>query len=143
MTKKWGNSVKDSNRLDQFKLVYDYIKFHLALYLATPPVMIIIADSLSVKASPWFRGGLMLMIIVSIISGIHASLFMARFINRPWQENFLTEMEKHAFGGFRRFMDHVLYWVGIAIGLGSIGIAVTKEHVADQIITSLQTLLGL
>jgi hypothetical protein len=26
-------------RLEQFKLVYDYIKFHMGLYIATPPVL--------------------------------------------------------------------------------------------------------
>jgi hypothetical protein len=32
-------------RLEQFKLVYDYIKFHIGLYLATPPVFAIVAES--------------------------------------------------------------------------------------------------
>ena len=37
------------NALEQMKLVYDYIKFHIGLYLATPPVFVIVADSFGVS----------------------------------------------------------------------------------------------
>jgi hypothetical protein len=53
-----GESVSDSDRQDQLKLVYDYIKFHVGLYLATPAVLAVIADGLGVKKSPYFVAGL-------------------------------------------------------------------------------------
>jgi len=33
---KWGDEVSESDRRDQLKLVYDYIKFHISLYIGTP-----------------------------------------------------------------------------------------------------------
>jgi hypothetical protein len=68
------------NDFEQMKLVYDYIKFHLGLYLATPPVFAIIAESFEVKELPLFQIGLGLMILTYAVSGASAGLFMGKFI---------------------------------------------------------------
>jgi hypothetical protein len=64
---------------EQMKLVYDYIKFHIGLYLATPPVFAIVAESFDVKPCRPFQIGLGLMIVVYVISGISASWFMGTY----------------------------------------------------------------
>jgi hypothetical protein len=47
---KWGETVEAADRRDQLRLVYDYIKFHIGLYLGTPAALSIIADALGVQA---------------------------------------------------------------------------------------------
>jgi hypothetical protein len=103
--------VDDSKKLDQLKLVYDYIKFHI----------VIIGDAFSVRGSIAFRSGLIIMITLYCISGISASLFMSHYVNYPWDTAFLSRFEIDAFSRKRRFLHHTLYWVGIVVGL--LGIA--------------------
>jgi MFS family permease len=101
-------------RLEQFKLVYDYIKFHIGLYLATPPVFAIVAESFSLKEQQWFRLGLVIMIAIYLVSGVSAGLFMGKYVNKRWGEvlNFDAAYTRN-----RRFMHHTLYWVGLVVGL--------------------------
>lgn len=125
----WG-TLDRPGRLEQFKLIYDYIKFHLGLYLATPPVFSIVAEAFSVKEKNSFRIGLGLMIVTYIFSGAHASTFMARYINIPWQEgdSFLRDFETKAFSKTRRRMHHGLYWTGVVFGIVGLGLAILNKY---------------
>ena len=124
---KWGEEVSEGERRDQLKLVYDYIKFHIGLYIGTPAALSIVADTLEVKRSGYFIGGLAVAIIVYIIAGIHAGLFMSQQINDPWQSDYLKKFEDRAFSPRRRFMHHSLYWFGlVALTIGLIAGAVQR-----------------
>ena len=100
--------VSEADRRDQLKLVYDYIKFHIGLYLGTPAALSIIADAVDVKESRYFVGGLAVAVIIYIIAGMHAGHFMSAQINDPWQSGYLTKFEEAAFSPRRRFMHHSL-----------------------------------
>jgi len=123
----WGPKLPPADRLEQFKLIYDYIKFHMGLYLATPPVLAILADGFDVPDSSWFKIGLGAMILVYLASGIHAGLFMGQCVNEPWDEGFLNKIEKAIFSPFRRLMHHTLYWIGLGFGLVGLAIAIFKD----------------
>jgi hypothetical protein len=125
---KWGEKVEDADRRDQLKLVYDYIKFHIGLYIGTPAALSVIADALEVKKSGYFIVGLLVAIAIYIVAGIHAGLFMSRQINDPWQENYLSRFEAEAFSPTRRFMHHSLYWFGLAALVIGLLVAVLKTR---------------
>ena len=97
----WPEDLPQKDKEEQFKLIYDYIKFHLGMYIATPLVIALLAEPFNVKASPWFQAGLGLMIVIYLISGAHAGLFMGRFINDPWEKDVLAEFESRAFKWLR------------------------------------------
>jgi hypothetical protein len=124
----WGPQITPAQRLDQLKLVYDYIKFHIGLYLATPTVFAIIARSFNVEASGCFQGGLIVMILLYGIAGISAGLFMGRHVNRPWQDDYLHQFEREAFESSRRFIHHSLYWIGLVLGLIGLIFAVLAKR---------------
>ena len=123
----WGPNVPDDERRDQFKLIYDYIKFHIGLYLASPAAIALMADAFGVKTDWWFKAGLSAMIIVYLTAGIHAGLFMAQHINDPWQDNYLRDIEIAVFSPLRRFMHHSLYWLGLASGLLGLIISILRK----------------
>ena len=125
---KWGDTVNDADRRDQFKLVYDYIKFHIGLYIGTPAALSVIADALGVKQYVPFVVGLLLAIAIYIVAGWHAAQFMSRQINEPWQENYLSKFESEAFSTRRRFMHHSLYWIGLASLVIGLLLAVLKSR---------------
>jgi hypothetical protein len=125
---KWDERVDAADRRDQLKLVYDYIKFHIGLYIGTPAALSVIADTLSVKQSGYFIVGLLVAIVIYIVAGIHAGLFMSRQINDPWQEDYLTKFEKEAFSPRRRFMHHSLYWLGLTALVIGLILAVVKTR---------------
>ena len=127
---KWGEGVSDADRRDQLKLVYDYIKFHIGLYLATPAALAVIADGFDVKRSMFFVAGLIAAIVIYLAAGIHAGLFMSHQVNDPWQADYLLKFESEAFAPSRRFMHHSLYWFGLALGLLGLAIAVLKKYAA-------------
>ena len=125
---QWGLSGNDparirEDKLEQFKLVYDYVKFHLGLYLATPPIFSVVAEGLHVNDKKSFLICFGLMILTYIISGADAAMFMGRYINEPWDDNFLSRFENEAFTAARRNMHHTLYWLGVAFGLIGLAIA--------------------
>jgi hypothetical protein len=121
---KWPTTLDQKDKEEQFKLVYDYIKFHLGMYIATPPVIALLAEPFGVKESTCFKVCLGLMVAVYIVSGAHAGLFMGRFINEPWDENILAEFDERAFTDRRRFMHHTLYWIGLGVGILGVILAV-------------------
>jgi hypothetical protein len=126
--KTWSTSLKDPDKLDQLKLVYDYVKFHIQLYLATPAVLVLVADGLQVKQDRIFTFGLIGMILVYLAAGIHAGLFMGRHVNDPRQDDFLKRFEQDAFSSGRRFMHHSLYWLGLAIGVGCLALSAARKY---------------
>jgi hypothetical protein len=123
MSEESNLKLSKADELEQFKMIYDYIKFHIGLYLATPPVIAIIAESFNVKTSNWFRIGLGAMIVIYLASGINAGQFMARHVNDEWNARFLEEFKAEAFSPNRRFMHHTLYWIGLAVGLFGLAVA--------------------
>ena len=126
--KTWSTSLKDTDKLDQLKLVYDYVKFHIQLYLATPAALALVADGLQVKQDRIFTFGLIGMILVYLAAGIHAGLFMGRHVNDPRQDDFLERFEQDAFSSGRIFMHHSLYWLGLAIGLGCLALSAARKY---------------
>ncbi len=106
--------------LEQLKLIYDYIKFHIGLYVATPPVLVILAQGFNVVCSNWYVGGLGLMVITYLVSGISAGIFMGKYINTKWDNELLQTFSNNAYTRRRRFFHHSLYWIGLLFGLGGI-----------------------
>jgi hypothetical protein len=122
------SGTSDAAKFEQFKLIYDYIKFHIGLYLATPPIFSIVAESFSVKDRPGFQVGLAAMIVVYLISGIHAGLFMGRYVNAPWTHEFLTQVKEELYSDFRRNMHHTLYWIGLGCGFLGLMVSIVSQH---------------
>ena len=111
------DSLDDATRLEQLKLIYDYVKFHIGLYLATPPVLVIVGEGLGIKESPPFRWGLIAMIGIYLISGISAGWFMGTHINKKWTAGYLSSFNDKAYRLRRRILHHWFYWLGLIAGL--------------------------
>lgn len=107
----------DPHQLEQLKLVSEYIKFHIGLYLATPPVLTIIAQGLKVENSRWWLVGVCVMILIYLVSGMSAAWFMGTYINKKWDKALLDSFAAEAYSTRRRFMHHWMYWIGLFIGL--------------------------
>lgn len=122
--RKWGPALDASIRREQFKLIYDYIKFHIGLYLGTPAVVGLLGRSFSVDTEPAFRWGLGIMISIFFVAGSHAAWFMGVHVNEPWNEGFLARFEDAAFSLKRRLLHHWMYWAGLVAGLGGLVTAV-------------------
>lgn len=105
-------------------LLYDYIKFHLELYVATPPVLAIVATGLGVNDDKWFQRGMILMLVVYFIAAAHACRTIAGRINIRWEsEADWAKFGEQAHSRGRRIMHHHLYWAGLVACLGPILIA--------------------
>ncbi|TQV86706.1 hypothetical protein [Aliikangiella coralliicola] len=110
-----------SNEEKHADLLYDYIKFHLGLYISTPPVLAIIATALHVEEIEIFQLSMVALIIVYFIAGVHASRMITDYINVDWKgENKWAAFSLRANCRVRRFFQHYLYWVGLLIGLAGI-----------------------
>jgi hypothetical protein len=106
-------------------LLYDYIKFHLGLYIATPPVLAIIGTALGVSANRYFQMGMIGLIAVYFVAGVHASRSIANVINTSWTDDRgWAKFGNSAASPLRRFMHHYLYWIGLILGL--LGIAYSR-----------------
>jgi hypothetical protein len=103
--------------LDQLKLVCEYIKFHIGLYLATPPVFMIVAQGLKVDDSRWCIGGICGMILIYLVSGVSAGWFMGNYVNCPWDDARLKAFSGEAYATRRRVLHHWLYWLGLGLGI--------------------------
>jgi hypothetical protein len=106
--------------LEQLKLICEYIKFHIGLYLATPPVIVILAQGLKVDESRWFVRGIIAMIATYVISGISAGWFMGKYVNQRWNAPRLMAFSDEAYSRGRRVLHHWLYWLGLVFGLGGV-----------------------
>src|SRR4051794_18797785 len=76
-----------ASNLKHSDLLYDYIKFHLGLYIATPPVLAIVGTALGVSGNRYFQIGMIGLIAVYFVAGVHASLSLANVINVSWQDD--------------------------------------------------------
>jgi hypothetical protein len=109
-------------------LLYDYIKFHLSLYLATPAALAIVANALELAKWPEFLWGLTGLFVACVIAAVSASWMLASAINVDWP----TSAAWQAFGrkaqaGWRRFIHHYLYWAGLASGVGGLILAACRH----------------
>jgi hypothetical protein len=109
--------------LEHFKLLWDYIKFHLTIYLATPAVVVVLAQSFGINNALIFKVGWCLMTICCLISAVHASRFMADRINVKWDDSYEFDWENDAINLRRRRFQHHLYWLALFFGLGSFALA--------------------
>ena len=115
--KEWDKWIDDDAvRRDQFRLIYDYIKFHITLYLSTPAIIGFLGTTLGATGTP-FKIGLTVMISLYLIAGVHAAWFMGTHINRAWTKEHLTTFADDAFSQKRRILHHWLYWLGLASAL--------------------------
>ena len=87
------DTLDDATRRDQLKLVYDYIKFHIGLYIGTPAVIGLLGNTFKLLDREWFQWGLMVMICLYIITGAHAAWFMGKHVNVKWTGNYLVNFE--------------------------------------------------
>ena len=110
--------------LEHFKLMWDYIKFHLGLYLATPPAFVFVANAFKVTDAPAFFWSWCAMTACCFVSGVLASWFMADRINRRWDANYKFDWENDAIDWKRRLAQHHLYWLALVIGFVGLGVAV-------------------
>lgn len=65
--------------------------------------------------------------VVYLVAGAHAGIFMSRHINDPWQKDYLARFESEAFSTNRRWMHHGLYWLGLALGVLGLALAILKK----------------
>lgn len=115
-----GSAALEDQR-QQRELVYDYIKFHIGLYLATPPIIALLAQGLGVEPTdPNFVSGMILMLLLYFVAGAHAGWFMGETINMRWESDNLEEFNDRAFDPIRRFVHHWMYWAGVGVGLSGI-----------------------
>lgn len=117
------NELAEAIRRDQLKLVYDYIKFHIGLYLSTPAVIGIIGKALNVDNEPIFRLGMLAMIAIFLVVGIHAAGFVGRHVLERWDHGSLARFDAEAYTKKRIALHHVMYFVGLFTGV--IGVAVS------------------
>ena len=118
---KTGTETVTDDELEQLRQVCEYVKFHIGLYLATPPVIILLADGLGItKTSPWFVGIIGVMILIYMVSGISAGWFMGTYINQPLDDEDRRKFYNEAYSLRRRILHHWLYWLGLAIGISGL-----------------------
>ncbi len=117
--------MDDNQRnLKHSDLLYDYIKFHLGLYLATPTVVAIVATALGVQSDPSFQVGMASFVVIYFVAGVHASWTIASCVNVDWKTgDEWADLGKQASSIRRRFFHHYLYFVGLLLGLGGIAAA--------------------
>jgi hypothetical protein len=109
-------TVLSNYQLDQLKLLYDYIKFHIGLYVVTPPIVTKMAESLSVLSNGWTQLGLLFLLLTCVGSGALGGWFMTEFVNVDWSDAGRTELiKKLAFARWRRWGTHLPYYVGLAV----------------------------
>ena len=76
----------DQLKLKHSDLLYDYVKFHLGLYAATPTALAIVGNVLGIGTLPSFHYGVFCMIAVYIVAGAHAAWLIASHINVEWPD---------------------------------------------------------
>lgn len=107
-----------AQKIKHADLLYDYIKFHLGLYIATPPVLAVVATGLGVQNSPSFRHGMIALVAIYFLAGIHASWTVASHVNARWTSVAdWAEFSAVAHSLRRRILHHYLYWLGLTVGL--------------------------
>jgi hypothetical protein len=114
-------------KLKHSDVLYDYIKFHLGLYLATPPVLAIVALALEVSKHAYFQKGMVCLVGFYFVAGTSAALTLASHVNVDWaSETKWVELGAKASSGWRRFLHHYLYWAGLLAAVGGMVAAWTQ-----------------
>jgi hypothetical protein len=72
------------------------------------------------------------MIVIYTVSGVHAGIFMGRFINFEWNPQRLETLKDQAYSRRRRFFHHWLYWGGLAIGMIGLIIPFVQNWLTGQ-----------
>ncbi len=106
--------------LDQLKLICEYIKFHIGLYLATPPALMVVAEWLKIVESKYVVIGTAVMMFLYLLSGISAGLFMGAYVNKPWNDARLEAFRRQASSTARRVIHQWFYWLGLAVGISGL-----------------------
>jgi hypothetical protein len=116
---KSATETVTNDELEQLSQVCEYVKFHIGLYLATPSVIVLLADGLKIK-SPWINRSIGAMVLIYIVSGVTAGWFMGTYINQPLDDEACRKLYNEAYSTRRRIFHHWLYWLGLAIGIGGL-----------------------
>jgi hypothetical protein len=78
----------------------------------------LIGNALSITDYRVFKWSLLLSILIFLVSGLHASWFMGKYINRPWAIDFPSgKMWDYLFSFRRRLFHHIFYWIGVSVTL--------------------------
>lgn len=118
---KTENETVTIDELDHLKQVCEYIKFHIGLYLATPSVIVLLADGLNITKSAWFGRSIGLMILIFLVSGISAGSFMGTYVNQPLRDDEMRrQFYNEAYSLRRRILQHWLYWFGLTVGFAGL-----------------------
>lgn len=125
--KDWAGGDPGAQR-DQLKLIYDYVKFHIQLYVATPAVLVLVADGFGVKGEPIFFAFLVAALTCFLCAGISAGRFMGTHVNSRWTVKYLESFSDVAFLMRRRHMHHSTYWAGLFLGALGIMLSVGCKH---------------
>jgi pimeloyl-ACP methyl ester carboxylesterase len=112
--------VTVAERIEQMKLIYDYIKFHIGLYVTTPPILMILAEGLNIQRATPFLAGMFDMVGLYTLAGMHAAWFMGCHVNTKWSSDYLNEFENSAFRPTRAFIHHWIYWAGLTVGMSGL-----------------------
>lgn len=105
-------------KLKQSDLLYDYIKFHIGLYLATPAGFALIGQALGIQCRLPYQIGLGLMVLAYLLAGAKASVFVAHYLFKKWDN--LEPWKQLGTQGdvfWRKFFHHYLYWIGLVVAV--------------------------
>jgi hypothetical protein len=113
---KRSNEITDmeDHELKQSDQLYDYIKFHIGLYLATPAGVALVGQALNIQCRLPYQFGLAVMILAYLIAGAFASAFVANYLFKRWES--LERWRKLGREGdtlSRKFLHHYLCWFGL------------------------------
>lgn len=121
----------DEHKIKQSDLLYDYIKFHIALYLATPAGLALVGGALDLEDKFWYKVGLAVALLCNLIAGGFACCFISKHLFEKWY-NFSKwkELGEQGASFWRKALHHWLYWVGLFSGLAGIILAWSSKDSA-------------
>lgn len=98
--------------------LYDYIKFHLGLYIATPPAYGLLGEALNLTSKGAYKVGLVILVGTCLVAGLHASIFVTRYLFGHWTDlKRWHDMGEKAMDPQRRFFQHHIYWIALISAL--------------------------
>jgi hypothetical protein len=124
----------DERKKTQLAAVGEYVKFHIGLYLGTPPALAVVAEGLGVNRCKFSVWGIVAMVVIFLMSGISAAWFMGSYVNTPWdeQDQHLSTLYAQAVSLPRRIVQHWLYWLGLLLGVAGIAAALGQHWVTGH-----------
>ncbi|MCB1790335.1 MAG: hypothetical protein KDJ24_08550 [Gammaproteobacteria bacterium] len=117
------------HEIKQSDLLYDYIKFHIGLYLVTPASVALIGQALNIESCNAYRYGLGAMILIYLVAGTSASIFVANHLFAKWGDlDRWRDLGVRGEDWRRKFLHHYLYWIGLMVAIvGGVVSVVTGE----------------